>query len=409
MYSNILYQAVSPEQEIYVPLNVGNFRQPEEYQMLGFEHIPLIGDYGMLYGKKGRFDELREELRLEVAHPFVVPILSHTPCAKEVINTNFTYHISPDNLRYKGKDVYIGLITTDDVDYTNQSLRTPEGSSRIACIWEQIGTDQGTFFLKEQINQALADPNPGEIIKLPSGDSMSTMMLGIAGGQSTFPDYRGVATEAEFIVAKVNAAPEALQRIFGGTPSKYAIMLADLLIAVLKLIDFAAAQGKPLVLCAPFNTNIDPHDGSLILYEILGLLASRANVTLIVPAGEEADKKHHFSVEGESPTLATVNISVSREGQNMVGILYQRYPNIVTAILYPPNMADQSINLKTISSTPLGVSTIHSDGYKISFLNGAARILFRLENPQVGIWRMDKDIRYIAGIKHYSRSSSCYL
>jgi len=387
--NNVFYEAISPDQEIYVVLTLGEFRRPADYQALGIHHIPLIGDYGMLYAKRSVFDELGEMLRLEVEHPYYIPILSHPFCDKETINQGFAYDITGENLAYKGEGVYIGVITTDHVDYSNMALRMPGGKSRIAYIWEQVWADEGIDFSTEQIDAALSSPEPGQIIKLPAGDSVSTMILALAGGESEVPRYRGVATESEFVVAKINTAPEAMQRINGGMPSENAVTMADILIGVLKLVNFARQEGKPLVLCLPFNTNIDSHDGSLIFYEILGLIASRERVTIIVPVGEEADKQHHYSMVGTQPAFATVDLNVQKENQNVVAIGYQHLSNIITVTLYPPMaVATQSINLKTVGVTQLMGAVIYSNGYQISPLNGAARLFFRIENPRVGTWRI---------------------
>jgi hypothetical protein len=390
LFYDVFYESIDPELEIYVPLNLGNFREPEDYKALGLQHIPLIGDYGLLYGRKREFDVLGDILKSEVTFPYYSPIISYLPFRLEGIDQNFSYHVVTEDLKHKGKGVYIGVVTVDNVDYTNQALRNEDGKSRIACIWHQRKADEGTYYEQEQIDEAIQNEMPGNIIELPEENSVSTIMLGIAGGKSKEPDYSGVATEAEFIVAKINAAPETLQRLYGGMPSEMAVTMGDTLIGVLKLINFAKEKGRPLVLCIPFNTNIDPHDGSVRLYQILGLIAQREYLTIIIPSGEEADKMHHFGTQGSQPTSAEVQMRVQKENQNIVGIIYQKFVNIFTVILYPPpGVMGEPIDLKTVGITRLRGATIYSNGSKISFLNGSARILFRIENPQVGNWRIE--------------------
>ena len=391
LYDDVFYEAISPDQEIYVLLNLVKFREPAYYEALGLDHIPIVGSYGMLYAKKSVFDELNIDIRADVPYPYYTPILSRPLCNKRDINQKFSYDLIAGDLKYKGRGVYIGIVTNDDVDYTNDALRTKDGGSRIACIWQQIRADQGTYYYKEQIDEELASTSPGQIIKLPDGDSMSTMMLGIAGGISETPDYRGIAIEAEFVVAKVNTAPEGLQRIYGGMPSENTITLADAMVGALKLINFAREQGKPLVLCIPFNSNLDAHDGSLTLYEMLGLLAKNDYLTIIIPVGEEADKMHHYGVSGQQPNLITITMNVKKENQNIIGVIYQRYTSIFTTTLYPPQgvVGAQPIDLNTAGVTRLNEATIYSNGYRISFYNGAIRIFFRIESPQVGEWKIE--------------------
>ncbi len=392
LYEDLFYQHISDEQEIYVFLNPGNFRPVQYYASLGVDIIPLMGDYGMLYAKKSLFESLRGVLMQEVAHPYYISILSHAPCHKIMIDQLSPQSLIKEELKYKGRGVYIGVISSDEVDYTCEALRTEKGASRIACIWQQEKVTIGKYYLKEQISEAIGSQNPNEHIKIPDGDSISTMMLTIAGGESKDHFYKGIATEAEFVVAKINKAPDAVQRIYGGIPSEHAVMMPDIIIGALKLIDFAREQGKPLVLCIPFNNNVDPHDGSLIRHQILGNMAQSHDLTIIVTAGEEADKMHHYGIEGEEQFSKKIQLRVSKEHQNVVGVIYQRFANFLKVKLHPPReMITHPVDLKIPAVTKVKETIIYSNGDKISFLNGASRILFRLENPQVGEWRIEID------------------
>lgn len=387
---NMFYKSLNPEEEIYVLLDIGNFRSPEKYTRLGFKHVPLIGSYGMLYGKKKAFDELRDELRYDVTYPYYIPIVSHPKCDKSDIKLDFSYQVCPTQLKYQGKDVYIGVVCVDGVDYTHKALQTPDGKTRIAYIWDQKSADEGTSYYKEDIDNALASDNPGGYIHLPQGESISTMILGLAGGYCTSPNYQGIATESEFLVAKIKPASEGFQRIYGGMPGKYVATLADVLVGVLKLITFAAQEKKPLVLCIPFNTNLDPHDGTVPLYFVLQILATRAGVAMIVPAGDEADKMHHCNIKPSESGKTTVNIIVERPNQNVVGTIYQNFPNMQDILLYPPgNISTRGISLKYLDITELDGAIIYNSGYKISPLNGSVRMLFRIENPHQGTWRIE--------------------
>ena len=390
LYNDLFYQSISPDEEIYVLLDAGNFRPPEYYIALGLQAIPIIDTYSMLYGRKSQFDALSDVLRPDVAPHYDMPIVSHVFCYRGIIDQQSIYSIVPENLQYKGRDVYIGVVTVDDVDYTNSALRTEDGQSRIACIWNQERAGEGTYYLKEQIDAVLMGIDTEVTIPLPQEDSMSTMMLAIAGGESRAAEYRGVATEAEFLVAKINPASVGIQRIYGGSPSVHGVTMSDVLIGVVRLIDFARIQGKPLVLCVPFNGNIDAHDGSFALNQILGLLAQRTSLTIITPTGEEADKQHHYSLAGLQQPLSIVNIRVDKEEQNLVGVIHYRFINIINAYLYPPrDLLAEPIDLSTVNITRINQATIYSNGPRLSFQNGANNILFRIDNPQVGGWRIE--------------------
>ncbi len=391
LYDEIFYQIISEDEMLYMLLSSGNFREPEYYEALGFQFISLIGNYGMLYGQKSQFDALSEILREQVTPRYPLYISSYAACQKGSTPLVLPYQLIEDNLRYKGKGVYIGVIAVEDVDYTSETLRMPDGSTRIACIWEQTSGGEGNYYFKEQINEALASITPEKFIPLPKEDSTSTMILGIAGGLSEADRYRGIATEAEFIVSKIKAASPELQRIYGGMPSPYGIVFPDAIVGIIRLIDFATQQQKPLVLCMPFNSNLDAHDGSLLLQEIVSLIARRPGVTVIVPVGEEADKRHHYGIEGEEEErLRTVTMLVERTGQNIVGSIFQRFSTVRTAYLYPPvGIVGEPVDLKQMGVTQIGGATVYCMGEQVDFYNGAVRIAFRINNPQVGQWRIE--------------------
>jgi len=391
LYDDVFYESISPEQEIYVLLNSGNFREPAYYESLGLEVIRLIGNYSMLYAKKSAFDALRDVLKLQVAPQYQMPIVSYGPCNKSNVSKKLPYSVAPEILQYKGRGVYIGVIVVDGVDYTNEVLRNKDGTSRIAYIWEQKQADTGENYFKEQINQILKGEEITPMIKVPGRDSISTMMLSIAGGESYNGDYKGIATEAEFLVANINIAPEAMQRIYGGVPSTNGALMPDVLIGAIKLMNFATEQGRPIVLCVPFNANIDAHDGLFILNQILASMAQRPSVTLIAPAGEEADKMHHQGFEGKQEVLKIVNMRVEKESQNIVGVIYHKFSTVFSVLLYPPEGGlAEPIDLKKAGITRLTEqTTFYSNGEKNDFSNGAGTILFRLDNPQVGGWRIE--------------------
>lgn len=401
LYDDIFYKSIPPEQEIYVLLNSGNYRAPEYYENLGFDAIPLIGDYSMLYAKKSLFDLNSQVLRAEVAPQYYMPVLSYGFCYKGDLSKKTSFNLVPDNLKYKGKGVYIGMIGVEGVDYTNPILRLPDGRTRIAGIWEQTKADEGVFYPQDRINEALNSENPSQVIGFPQGDSMTNMVLSIAGGDSRNDNYRGIAPEAEFLIAKINRAPDTLQRIYGGIPSENGVLMADAVIGAMQLTEFARAAGKPLVLCMPYNGNVDAHDGTFMLNQILNYMAQRTSLSMIVPSGEEADKLHHQGIEGKQETLKIVNIRVEKEEQNTVGVIYQKFSTIFTALLYPPQEVEsEPINLKRAAVTRVGErTTVYSNGERINFANGAKEILFRIDNPQVGGWRIELTLETELGSK----------
>ncbi len=390
LYDDVFYQSISLDEEIYILVLTEDPIDEGYYETLGIQYIRLLSNYSLLYARKSQFEAISDILRPRLAPEYRWNILTYPPCQQDQVNPGLTYYPPVQNLRYRGRGVYIGVVAADDVDYTNEALRTLEGTTRIAYLWEQISGDIGQEYLEEQINNALISPTPEEIIKLPEEETTSTMMLAIAGGRDLAGVYRGIASEAEFVIAKVRTASPELQRIYGGMPSKTGIFQPDALIGMIKLIDFATQQGRPIVLIMPFNGNLDAHDAFMPIQQMIALLARRPNVTVIIPVGDEADKRHHYNIEGEQQGLRRIALSVPMPNQNIVGVIYTLFMNLATVNLYPPaDISGDPINIKIPGVTRFGETTIYSTGEEISFLNGNKQIVFRIENPGIGEWQIE--------------------
>lgn len=393
LYNDYFYLNIDPNEEIYVSLLAEASPDPRFYEELGFQYIILETGLRLLYGKRSEFDRHNQNIRGFVSSDYQLDILTHAPCVRDTTQPMIPYFLPPETQSYTGRGVYIGIITTDPIDYTNPVLRNPDGSTRIAYIWNQVRSTEGNIYTSEQINAALSSPNPDEIISLPVGESMSTVMAAISGGLNDSLRYRGIAPDAQFLIAKIKPVSAELQRIYGGMPNPKALILYDALIGILNISNFALHEGRPLVLLMPFNGNIDPHDASLLAQQQLAILGRRSGLTLIIPTGDEANKRHHYYIMGEQVGTRRINLEVEAPHQNVVGVIYQWGDNILSANLYPPTGTGRYVNLKEPGISQLGDSIIYSSGENISYSNGTFRILFRLENPEFGEWHIESDIR----------------
>ena len=103
------------------------------------------------------------------------------------------------------------------IDYTNPLFRYPDGSTRIAGLWDQSipagadvippgvpdyyelsGASYGTEFTREQINQALTSDSPLDLVPSTDTNGHGTFLAGIAaGGSLPEQDFTGAAPECE--------------------------------------------------------------------------------------------------------------------------------------------------------------------------------------------------------------------
>ena len=390
LYNDAFYQSIPPEQMIYVVPSYGSYKSVQYYADMGITAVDVAEDYRVLYAPRNVFDTHSEVLKGEVTPQYQMPILSAGLYSGNEVSKLEPYNLVTEELAYKGEGVYIGLVGIDGVDYTNEVLRTPEGKTRIACIWEQEEAGEGRFYYREEIDEALISDDPSGMVPTSENSGITTALLGIAGGKSTNKGYRGIATEAEFLVAKINPAPSVMQEIYGGVPNERAVLLPDILIGFVKLRRFATANRRPIVFCIPYNSNIDTHDGTFILNNVIEYIGERPGITVVVPAGEEADKMHHATISGKQSEMNTIGIKVDRSSQNVVGIICQKVSTIKNIRLETPaDVQTESVDLKNSAVTRLGQGAeVYSSGTHINFSNGTLQMLFRINNPQTGEWKL---------------------
>ena len=107
-------------------------------------------------------------------------------------------------LSNKGQGVLIGLIDTG-IDYRNPLFQNPNGTTRIAGIWDQTlpedpnqlppgvsdptgqlaGISYGTVFTPAQINAALRSENPLDLVPSTDTERPGTFLAGLATGRDT--------------------------------------------------------------------------------------------------------------------------------------------------------------------------------------------------------------------------------
>ena len=113
-----------------------------------------------------------------------------------------------------GKKVILGIIDSG-IEYANEDFRNEDGSTRIRFLWDQTvegkppaGYRIGTEFSREQINEALLQPNRTMQLQIvPSLDTSGhgTAVAGVAAGngRNSKGKYKGVAPDSELIIVKL--------------------------------------------------------------------------------------------------------------------------------------------------------------------------------------------------------------
>ncbi|MEG0352125.1 MAG: hypothetical protein RSG75_03310 [Cellulosilyticaceae bacterium] len=386
LYHDIFYEQIPDEEHIYVPILQTSIVPREVYEGLGFQYIRIDRNYALLWGTKKLFDSKKEDLANNVIPQYALQIQTHPPVIKADVPGNYELDLRVKQ-EYNGEEVYIGIIGVAGVDYKENNLIDSNGKSRIAYVWEQKEGDKGRVYLQEEIQNAVKN-NVDLDIGIGGNSYLTNTLLAIAGGNMEFKqkEYKGVASQASFIIAKINKAPDTLQRIYGGLPNEEATLLEDILIAVNQLVDFANEQKKPLVLCIPYGGNLNSHDGKSVLETRIETFANQPGITILTSTGEEADKGHHSRITIEDNQEYTVELRIQEALQKVVGTMWIDDIHELSVVLENP--MKQQYNLEEKGKYVENTTEVLTTGIAISFDNGLREILFSLENPMVGVWKI---------------------
>lgn len=180
---------------------------------------------------------------------------------------------------FAGQGALIGIVDSG-IDYAHGDFRNPDGSTRIASIWDmtQSGTPPPGF------NYGIVcDPASIDSGACPERDTFGhgTHVAGIAagdgsGGSSNPFRYAGVAPLANLVVVKGGNGSVSQTRIVDG-------------------VDFvfreAARLSRPAVVNLSLGSQFGPHDGTLLYEQAIDQL-SGAGRLVVVSAGNDGDNNN---------------------------------------------------------------------------------------------------------------------
>ncbi|MDR0957880.1 MAG: S8 family serine peptidase [Clostridiales bacterium] len=329
----------------------------------------------------------------DLSHPLLYGVLEKDILAE----TDILPLINNPQLNLTGSGTLVGIIDSG-INYTHESFRYEDGSSKIMLLWDQtskvgmppVSINKGTEFTQAQINAALLTDNPFEIV--PSNDTIGhgTFISSIAAGRN-ISNYVGIAPDAELIVVKLAPAKKNdREECMVFDEDKIAFYYTDIALGLFYLINKASEFDMPLSAILGLGTNMGPHD---TITTFTGSNNVRSFIITAASGNEGNSRKHakvqirasediaicEFNVaEGESGIFVNIwgyapdRFSISFESPSGERVDYTRPRNLL-------NMRFEMIFYHTQVWLDYMTSVEH---------NGDEFACLRFKNPEPGIWKI---------------------
>ena len=305
-------------------------------------------------------------------------------------------------LNLQGSGVMIGFIDTG-IDYQNPVFRNLDGSTRIAGIWDQTiqegvpprGLLYGTEYRREQIDEALRNENPFQVVPSRDEQSHGTFLASIAAGEPNEENqFIGAAPDATIAMVKLKPAKQYLKDFYEIHTDAECYQETDIMLGLKYLNQLAEEQGLPLVICIAIGTNQGGHSGLSPLIGLLEVYSNLAQRAIVIGAGNEANQRHHYLGQAQNVNdIKEVEIRVASEVSGFCMELWTENPNIMNVTVVSPSGGRTPIFPVRSNQTQdyrfIFEGTEITIDYKL-FLerSNAELIFFRLRNPTEGIWKI---------------------
>lgn len=305
-------------------------------------------------------------------------------------------------LTLKGQGILIGFVDTG-IDYQNPVFLSPDGSSRIAAIWDQTersgtppeGFLYGSEYRKEIIDNALASQRPEKIVPSKDSNGHGTFLASVAAGnEMPQQDFSGAAPYAQIAMVKLKEAKENIREFYFIPENATVYQENDIMAGVAYLDRLASEMNMPLVLCISVGSNAGSHGSGINpLMSVLDSVALKRPRGVVVAAGNEGNQRHHFAGElSENQEYQNVEISVGGGVRGFILEMWASAPQLFVVEIISPT--GERISKEFILSggneyTFLLENTTVSVDYRITRVAGGDQLIFmRFSRPVQGIWNI---------------------
>lgn len=383
----------------YIDLVVENTKEieklAEEDDYIYSFHV--FGEYCIMHIHKDRFESFLNQMSDRIIYNFPIPlgILDEIGLTESGIE----YLHSQPYMQLRGAGVLIAVIDTG-IDYSHPAFIHPNNTTKILRIWDQtvIGKPPEGYYLgheytSEDINVALQNENPNDIVEHSDTIGHGTAIAGIAAGNDEANNFIGAAPDADLIVVKIKPAKQNFKDHWMIMKEEATVFQeTDIILAIRYVAKVAIELNRPVVINLSFGTSNSAHDNTGIGAATLVDIGYRRGFCFISAIGNEGISSHHVGrVLSEDNTKTDIELKVGEKEKGFCLETWVDAPDIMSVFVTSPmNEFVSMIPKKTIvneTNTLLMERTeITIESQLSNFINGDQVIRIKLKNPTPGIW-----------------------
>ena len=291
----------------------------------------LSQNYAIAKASQYKFPFLLEYSEVEYIEPPKILTLS----INEDINNSCIKNVQYSNtFGLLGEGVLVAILDSG-INYTHPDFINEDGTSRILYMWDQTipgnppeGFSEGSEYTNAQINDALQNDDPYQIVPETDNIGHGTAVAGIAAGNGRASGGQnvGVAPKASLIVVKLGE---------NGFPSF--ALTTQLMRAIKYVLDKAKFLNMPIAINISYGTNDGPHNGQSIFETYIDDMAKIWKTSIIVAAGNEGGAGHHYEGMISSGEMQDVEFFYSGKYSSFYLTLWKNFTDNLTVELILPN------------------------------------------------------------------------
>lgn len=340
-------------------------------------------NYTILLGGYAILTLSREEIEALALMPEIIYVEKPKSFYYEVYNGRIASCINTFYNRYSlsGRGTLVAIVDSG-IDYTHPDFLQPDGSTRIASLWDQT---TNIVYNAADINDILSSDTASlhNIVYSLDPSGHGTHAAGIAAGNGAASQgiYRGIAYEASLLVVKL--APRSPL----GFPQTTQIMEA---------VDFCIRKSIELKMPVSINLSLGntygSHSGTSLLETYLNDVQGVYKTNIIVGSGNEGSSNGHTGGLLTNRN-ETIELSIGDFTPNLTIQLWKKYWDTVDITIEAPSGQSARLDLSTgvqrfnLDSTSLYITNSPPSPYSI-FEETYIDMLPAASYVSSGVWKI---------------------